>query len=181
MKQLSLFILNLLFCTLCFAGDGHWTDSYQLTDLQAQLLIRWENENKFDHEKLVSFAKAYEKHNLKPKPYVPEHTFAELQDVSRWAAGAAFSVFAEFAGYSFNNARYQEACPNKLLFNFGYATGTEYFRVDVLEQYISTFNSLQITYSMHPDTFPQKFIELARARGFDSYLSPLAETAQNVY
>jgi hypothetical protein len=175
------FFVALLFCSLCFATAAHWTSGFQLTETQVQLLLRWENEQKFDQEKLVSFAKSFEKHNLKPKPYVPEHTYWELVEVANWASGAAFSVFAQFAGYTFDDIAFNDACPNKLLFNFGYATGKEYFRVDVLEQYISTFNSLQMTYAVHPETFAQKYLELAKARGFDIYISAIVETAQNNY
>ncbi len=181
MLNLSSFVFCLLFSTLGFAAEDHWSSAYQLTPTQTQLILRWENEQKFDHEKLVSFAISFEKHNLKPKPYVPEHTYWELMDVAGWASGAAFSVFAEFAGYNFDNAAYNAACPNKILFNFGYATGREYFQIDVLEQYMSTFSALQMSYAMHPETFAQKFLELAKARGFDIYLSGIVETAQNNY
>ncbi len=181
MLNFSTFVLCLLVSTFGFATETHWSSAYQLTPTQIQLLLRWENEQKFDHEKLVSFAISFQKHNLKPKPYVPEHTYWELMDVASWASGAAFSVFAEFAGYSFDNAAYNAACPNKLLFNFGYATGKEYFKVDVLEQYMSTFSALQISYALHPETFAEKFLELATARGFDVYLSAIDEIAQNNY
>lgn len=193
----SMFVLCLLFSTFGFAANeissdasanqtsnqttNHWTSAYQLTPTQTQLILRWENEQKFDHAKLVGFAISFQKHNLKPKPYVPEHTYWELMEVASWASGAAFSVFAEFAGFTFDNIAYDAACPNKVLFNFGYATGREYFQIDVLEQYMSTFNSLQITYAMHPETFAQKYWELAKARGFDIYLSTPNELAENIY
>ena len=181
MLNLSSFVLCLLFSTLGFAAEDHWSNAYQLTPTQTQLILRWEREQKFEHAKLVSFAMSFEKHNLKPKPYVPEHTYWELVEVASWASGAAFATFAEFAGYSFDNTAYNAACPNQLLFNFGYATGKQYFQIDVLEQYIRTFNALQISYSQHPETFAEKFLELAKARGFDTYLSGNIETAQNNY
>ncbi len=207
----SLFLSLSLLCTQSFAADGigtnsqgtgangidahmtdahgtgaqttnaHWTDGYELTTLQINLLLKWEGEQKFDHEKLVGFAKSFEKHNLKAEPYVPPHTFAELIEVSAWAEGAAFATFAEYAGYTFDNEAYNAACPNRVLFNFGYATGKEYFRVDVLVQYMSLFDSLQITYALHPSTFPQKYLELAKSRGFDVYLRTAVEMAQNSY
>ena len=187
MLKIPSFVLSLLFCTLCFATDAqtnaHWSSAYELTDTQVQLLLRWEREQKFDHEKLVSFAVSFEKHNQKPKPYVPEHTYWELVEVAEWAEGAAFASFAEFAGYSFDNDAYQSACPNKVLFNFGYATGKAYFQIDVLVQFMSRFDALQMMWSRFPETFPQKFREQAQARGFAIYLTPLntIETADNLY
>jgi len=173
--QLSSFILSILICTFSFAGEAHWLDSYQLTPLQSEMLLKWEKEQKFEHEKLVRFAENFQKHNLKKKPYVPEHTTAQLEEIARWADGNAFSVFAKFAGYDFDAAAYMDDCPNRMLFNFGYATGTEYFRVDVLARYMQTFDGLQIMYSRHPETFREKFFELAKARGFDIYLSDKIE------
>jgi hypothetical protein len=180
LPRLTSYILALLLCSSSYASETHWTDSYQLTPTQVQLLLRWEKEQKFDHVKLLSFAESYEKYNLKPKPYVPPHTHQELIEVSEWAAGNAFSFFAKYAGYSFDSEAYKADCPSWILFNFGYSTGTEYFRVDVLLIYLNTFSSLQMMYAHHPETFAQKFLELAQVRGFDQYLVS-AESTANIY
>jgi hypothetical protein len=170
-------LFTFLFCTMGVASEeqtnSHWLSSYQLTSIQVELLLRWESEKKFDHSKLVSFAETFQRHNLKTNPFVPEHTLAELEEVAAWAEGAAFSIFAFYAGYDFDNDAYNAACPNKVLFHFGYSTGKEYLQIDVLARYMSRFDGLQISFSHAPETFPQKFLELAQARGFDVYLSPL--------
>lgn len=158
-----------------------WLSNYKLTDQQVGLLIRWSNEEKFTQVELEKIAASFEKHNLKPKPYVPPHTNQQLLEVTRWAEGAAFAVFAQYAGFTFDNESYNAACfanstfNCREIFNFGYATGTTYFRYDVLDGYFRVFNVLQFMYSRSPETFREKYLELAKLRGFDIYLTPITQ------
>lgn len=176
MRYLSLFLFVALFQSQCLSTEVHWLSSFTLTELQIQLLTKWDEEKRFDREKLIKFAKAYEKHNLKPKIYVPPHTFAELSEVMSWAEGGAFAAFAEFAGFAFDNKAYLADCPNWQLFTFGRATATEFLQMDVLLLALQTTGSLQMTYAHHPEKFREIFLKLAKQKGFDIYLIPITNS-----
>ena len=180
MQKVLIVLVFLLLQSISWATDLSWISNYKLTEQQVGLLNRWAHEEKFNQAELEKIAASFEKYNLKPKPYVPPHTYQQLLDVARWAEGGAFAVFAKYAGYTFDNSTYTDACfKNKTfncgeIFNFGYATGTEFFRLDVLDGYFRVFNNLHFMYSRFPETFSEKYLELARARGFNIYLSLVA-------
>lgn len=173
MRLLLTFLSIVLFQTAGFSTEAHWLDSFTLTELQIEMLKKWDEENRFDREKLIKFAKAYEKHNLKPKKYIPPHTFSELSEVMEWAEGGAFSVFAPYAGFAFDHDAYRADCPNWTLFTFGRATAKEYLQLDVLQLALQTTGSLQMTYAHHPEEFEAHFLKQAQQKGFDIYLTPL--------
>lgn len=149
-----------------------WLSSMNLTEKQVELLQKWHNENRYPEEKLKKFAKSYEKINRETKPYIPPHNYQEIMAVMHWAEGEAFNFFARFAGYKFDSHRYMQDCPNHVLFNFGRATGEQYLRHDVLRLVLMRLQSLQFMYSHSPDTFAERFFQVAKDRGFDVYLTP---------
>lgn len=177
MQKIVIIFMILFLQISSFASDMSWLSNYNLTEQQVGLLTRWSNEEKFTQAELEKIAASFHKHNLKPKPYVPPHTNQQLLDVTQWAEGGAFAVFAQYAGFTFDNKTYNEACFNnetfncREIFNFGYATGKAYFKYDVLDGYFRIFNNLQFMYSHSPETFSEKYLALAKSRGFDIYLT----------
>lgn len=112
--------------------------------------------------------------------YIPPHTYEDLQEVSKWAAGGAFYSFAKNANYFFDREAYNRDNPNLALFNFGRATGTSCLEIDVLKGYISmvwVFESF-LKKANRPKqevkrTFRDFYTEAAVKQGFDIYLSEL--------
>lgn len=172
MRLIATFLAFLFVSLPVLALAPDWLENYTLSATQIRILTNWAEKGTFSDEKLIALAQKLHENNLKPKPYVPPHTFAELNEVMHWAQGGAFATFAQFAGFSFDNKDYNADCPNRVLFNFGMATGTTYLQLDVMMLTGQTFGSLQMMYSHHPDTFPEKFLQLATSRGFDIYLEP---------
>ncbi len=173
MRLIATFFIFFGVSLQAWALEPNWLDNYTLSATQIRILTNWAQKGTFSDEELIALAQKFHENNLKPKPYVPPYTFAELNEVMHWAQGGAFATFAQFAGFSFDNKAYNADCPNRVLFNFGMATGTTYFSIDVMMLTSQTFGSLQIMYSHNPATFPEKFLQLATARGFDIYLEPL--------
>jgi hypothetical protein len=167
MRFLTVLFFTFTFCIKLWAID---LTAYNLTEKQINLLKQWHQEKRFDEESLHKFAAAFQRHNNKKKPYVPAHTFWELTAVMEWAEGRAFAAFAPKAQFIFDYETYENSCPNLEILNFGTATGTAHFQLDVLTLAIKTFESLSIMYRHHPETFSADYFKLAKSRGFDIYL-----------
>ncbi len=150
---------------------------FQLTELQKKLILSWEEEDRFDEPTLLKFAKNFHDYNTRPPVYIPPHNPEELQQVIEWADGRAFAFFAKFTIYKFDSERYENDCPNLALFNFGLATATTYLKRDVFETSFHTLNLLAYLRNQSPEKFSQVYFELAKQKGFDSYLSTTAPVA----
>lgn len=183
MSSVVFVFLTFIYQSFCFGLEPGWIDQFDLTETQISILHKFEKMGKFSDEQLLQFAKIYEKENRKKPVYIPPHTFQDLIDVMDWAEGSSFASFAQFTSYQFDNDKYNAACPNRALFNFGMATGTSYLQMDVLMSAMRTFGNLQFMLSHHPESFEENFLKLVRERKFDIYLSPKEErliTADNL-
>ncbi len=144
--------------------------SYQLTELQKNLLLTWEKENRFDEAKLLHFAQDFHNYNTRPQVYIPPHTSKDLQAVTEWAEGRAFAFFARYTPYIFNAEQYEDDCPYLSLFNFGVATEKAYLNRDVLEISLRTFATLSNLLHQSPEKFPEIYLKMVKAKGFGSYI-----------
>lgn len=151
----------------------NWMSQYELTEQQAQILQNWEAQGKYSDEFILKAAQTFERYNLRPQVYVPEHTPEDLVAVIDWAAGAAFAIFAHYAGYQFDGDSYDQDCPHRALYNFGYATETLHLKTDVLQRYFRTFDYLAWKYRTSPQDFSQIYWERAQQDGFSQYLTPI--------
>ncbi|MBT7765913.1 MAG: hypothetical protein HN730_02085, partial [Bdellovibrionales bacterium] len=145
--------------------------SYNLTESQTVLLRRLE-ERGISEEKLHNFARVLHKNNsvTEEDEYVPPHTQKLLNEVQHWAQGGAFFAFIVSTDFTMNVDAYQAACPNWAVFNFGKATGTEFFKVDVLSKYFNLLYELQYNQLNFPASFSDYYFRLAQREGFDQYL-----------
>lgn len=162
----ALLFALLLLPGLCLALDY---SAFNLTQSQLELLDKLEARG-FSEEQLLKAAATFERENNRRPTYVPPHTFAQLEEISRWAMGGAFASFAEFAGVEFLADPYKADCPSWEIFNFGRATGSQYFAIDILGRTYSLVGSFQMMYSHSPETFREKYLKVAKEQGFLQYL-----------
>ncbi len=127
----------------------------------------------YDITMLDRFAKSYEKAVREKRPWVPPHNTEEVEAVSQWAEGAAFSTYAKKAGYAFDAKTYNEDCPYRILFNYGYATAYKFRGRDIITSTINTMTDLQFKFQKGDVDFPTYFYEQAVKKGFDKYLTKL--------
>lgn len=151
---------------------------YELTPADVRSMEYLIGTGEYSLEWLDRFAKSYEKAIREGRPWVPPHTFDELDAVVKWAEGAAFSVYAARAGYSFNAEAYRQDCPYRILFNYGYATGRSRLGRDVISSAIQTMTTLNIEFQRGDTDFAEYFYALALKRGFGKYLARLEERKQ---
>ncbi len=146
-------------------------DQFDLTDKQISLLYKFEDKG-WGEEKLSQLAKAMHNHNIRQRrvEYVPPHDMRLLLDVRKWASAAAFFNFVKYTRFEMNKDQYLKDCPSWEVFNFGRATGTQYFRIDVLEGVYNMNDALQTKLVNHPEDFENYFLELATSLGFDKYI-----------
>ncbi|TNE97620.1 MAG: hypothetical protein EP326_11170 [Deltaproteobacteria bacterium] len=170
-------ILTLALLTSISAFSAVDLDNYQLKPHQISLLKKLEAKGWSD-DKIRDMAEKFEDYNLNGpadrNEYIPPHTWQDLMNVTDWAAGASFSAFAKQAGVTFDNASYWEDCPNKALFNFGRATGTQYLRVDVLVKVSSLSYALQQYFardtSSDKSEFKKHYFRLLETYHFEQYV-----------
>ncbi len=175
MKLKSVFLFVALNCSFFYAhAEDHllWLDQYELTSVQRETLSRWTIEEKFPNSFLHKTALAFQNWNQKQEVYIPEHTSQDIQDVIVWAEGLAFATYAARAGYTFDQAAYEQDCPNLAIYNFGYATETMYLNEDVLQKAISTTTFLIFAAADSSANFSQIYFEKAEEAGFSKYLTP---------
>lgn len=158
------------------ALDTNWMADFDLTEQQIQILESWVAQGKFGDDFILRSAQIFENYNNRPQVYIPEHTSQDIVAVTNWAAGSAYAAFAVKAGYNFDRETFEQDCPHRALYNFGYATERLYLKQDVLQKFFSTFNILAWLYRSTPDTFAQDYWERARSDGFEKYLSPISES-----
>lgn len=146
-------------------------DQFDLTDKQISLLYKFEDKG-WSEEKLSQLAKAMHNHNIRQRrvEYVPPHDMRLLLDVKNWASAAAFFNFAKYTRFEMNKKKYHEDCPSWAVFNFGRATGTQHFRIDILDGVINMNHALQTKLINNPEEFEAYFLELATSLGFDKYI-----------
>lgn len=110
--------------------------------------------------------------------YIPVHEDKDLDDLSDWAVGGVFSLFANKAGFVFDTETYLADNPYTELFNFGFSTGKSCLKIDIIEHSTAMYKVLQLHYnrSRDPDTeqeedFSQIFLRMAEEARMDHYLS----------
>ncbi len=170
---LIFFLLSLIYIGTAVAAMDY--SDFDLKPHQLSLLVKLEAKGK-DEAYLLKMAKGFHLYNTtgssteeQETEYIPPHTDADLLAVQQWAKGGAFSSFLSFTNLSFDSESYRADCPDWAVFNFGRATGMEYLKRDVLKGAINMMSELQYHYANNRDGFEQKFLELAKREGFESY------------
>jgi hypothetical protein len=172
MKQI---VLSLLAFSLALPAHAKIDFSkYDLTPEQRALYERLEAKG-VDEAAIVKLLEKLSSHNGDSETYIPAHTTALLLAINTWAAGAAYAAFAKEAGQRFDMEAYQADCPNREVFNFGFATGQRYFNVDVTTAYINTFYALNMIHYHSPETFARRYLEMIQESPFAKYLLPESE------
>ncbi len=156
---------------------------YNLTPEQIKIIRKLEAKGTVSEETLIKLAKASQKHNEKKNEYVPEHTFEQLEQVRDWAVGSIFQSYTKELDLNFDGKAYMESYPvrlesgepNMALFNFGLATGDEYFEIDIMTLSLSLQSTLaQAKQGMSSLEFKDFFIELAKAHHMYKFIDPLS-------
>lgn len=170
----SLIAIFLLSISFAFAAVD--LSSFELKPHQINLIRKLEVKGKSEAE-LLKMARGFHLYNTtgssqeNPRTeYIPPHTFEELLQTKQWAKGAALFTFIKYTSYSFDGEKYRSDCPNWAIFNFGRATGTEFIKVDVLLGVTNLLSELQRVYSNSPDSFEEKFIQIAKREKLDQYI-----------
>lgn len=175
LSRLILFVFCIFYANTIFAvQEVSWLSQYQLTQQQIDLLELWTAEERFPEAFLHKTAQAFQNSNLRQAVYIPEHTVEDLVAVIAWAEGTAFAIFAQRAGYRFDSIAYENDCPHRALYNFGYATERAHLNQDVVRKYISTFTLLSHQYYLNSESFSEFFWTQALNSGFAKYLTPLS-------
>jgi hypothetical protein len=165
----------MIFAAMMSIASVSWgfdASSLDLTPGQIQALETLKARG-FTDEQLQKAAEAMQRHNKRPAVYVPEHTAQDLILVAYWAQGGAFASFADFAGMKFLAEPYKAACPNREIFNFGRATGKQYFHIDILDQAYRLASALQIMLATDREGFRDRYLKMAKEKGFLQYLTPI--------
>ncbi len=163
-------LIAALWGSLAWASQIDYS-KYELSELQLDLLERFEKNHGFSEEQLIKAAEAFHKSNQPKIPtYIPPHTMEELSAVIQWAAGGAYLDFARDAGVGFDREAYLADCPNVALFQFGKASGTEFLRADVMTAYYNTAYALTRALSRDRESFRDAYLESIMKTEFSKYL-----------
>ena len=171
-------VIILLFTNFCLAEVD--LSPYDLTPEQIEIIRKLEAKGTVSEETLIKLAIASQKHNekKKEKEYVPEHTLEQLEQVKQWAVGGVFQSYANSMGLNFDGEAYLKSYPVykngepfMAILNFGLATGTEYFQIDIMILSINIRNDLdRASYNMSDDNFFEYYIEQSKKYEMDKFI-----------
>jgi hypothetical protein len=164
-----IFVAMMSVASVSWAFDA---SAFDLKPNQVELLEKLKARG-FTDEQLQRAAEAMNRHNQRRPVYVPNHTAQDLILVADWAQGGAFASFAHFAGMKFLAEPYKAACPSWEIFNFGRATGKQYFHIDILDQAYRLASTLQIMLATDREGFRDRYLKIAKDKGFLQYLTPI--------
>lgn len=176
MKPISIIIILMSLCRLCMAEVD--LSSYNLTTEQIKIIRKLEAKGSLSDKVLIKLAKASQKHNEKEIEYIPPHTIEQLEQVKAWAIGGVIQSYAKRAGLDFNNKAYMdnypvyiEGKPNMALFNFGLATGDEFFEIDIMTAALSVqSNLIKAEVNLSTEEFEKHLIQTAKYYDFLKFL-----------
>lgn len=177
LKYLSI-VMSVFISLTCYAEVD--LSLYILTEEQTKIIRKLEAKKTVAEEVLLKLAQVSHNRNIKKKEFIPKHTLEQLEEIRQWAVGAVLRKYAEEVGLNFDYKTYLEEYPVYVngkpylaIFNFGFATGMQYYSIDIMVASINLETDLARVY-LEAESKGQ-FIELLLGRAEKYKMAHLIE------